>query len=228
MGWGQIAAVAAPMVLDYIGGKKQREFGEDMANQQIAFQREMANTAHQRQVDDLRKAGLNPILSANSGASAPSGAMATSENVLGGAVNSAMEGRRLKKELDATQSQINLNNLQAASAASQAELNATSAKNVQAQTKLINLKLPTEVKRQEFEQQQLDWDKDAINFDNILKRATGVAEGVTTAVGSGINGILRGRRPDWVGSGPGGTKYHKTTGEILNKRNLNPHKSRRR
>jgi len=84
-------------------------FGASRANRQRRreaernrrFQERMSSSAHQREVADLRKAGLNPILSATGGrgAASPGGSMAQQQDVVTPAIGSALSARRLTSEL---------------------------------------------------------------------------------------------------------------------------------
>jgi len=94
----------------YYGQKEANESNERMSKEQMSFQRYMSNTSHQRGQADLRKAGLNPILSATGGnASTPTGSQAHVENALGAGISTALEAKRLKADLDKIHSEVEQN-----------------------------------------------------------------------------------------------------------------------
>jgi len=114
--WPLLAAAAIPAVASAFGQHRANQtnvrlsregmaFEGDQVRQQMAFQERMSGTSYQRATEDMRLAGINPMLAyAQGGASTPgggaaSGAAATVQDVVGPAVASAQHARRLDQEL---------------------------------------------------------------------------------------------------------------------------------
>ena len=104
-------------------GAQSQRYALQSAQINNAYQKEFAKNAHQWEVEDLKKAGLNPILSAGgSGASASGGGVASASETAGGSATispmdalgagvSAYQGIQNAKQIKAQTANLDANTL---------------------------------------------------------------------------------------------------------------------
>lgn len=117
MGLGSFAGSIVNAATNIWATNKNNKSAKHAAETQRGWEKYMSDTAHQREMEDLKKAGLNPILTATggSGASTPSGATAQTHayNPID-VFSAALQMDKTKKETEGIQAGIDKTNAETA------------------------------------------------------------------------------------------------------------------
>lgn len=153
--------------LNYYGASSANAMNREMAEKQMAFQERMANTGYQRMIQDMKAAGINPVLAyKQTPTAAPTGASATMGNEYSSAVSSALEWAKSKEELANMRAMNDKIKADTKSAQMDAVVKGFSAQQIEATIRKILAEYP----RSEFTGRLYDHFGDGLDFvENIVK-----------------------------------------------------------
>lgn len=151
--FGDIGSTAISALGSFFGQDRANRQNKDVWRKTQDWSEMMSNTAWQRGVADMKKAGINPMLAfSQGGAGTPSAVIgAPQQDSIGKGVTSALQAAAFARDLKKVDSDIELNRQLARTSQTQAGVNKATIRKVVADAKLSELGAPGAKNQAEFD-----------------------------------------------------------------------------